>query len=367
MYKSLYIVGIIFILLQLSCKEKKDSKQVYQPRVIKKVQLQKFDHKKFGLKKLSSIRAIDLVDNKAYFAAEGGMLYAFFPNGNFLITPNTFFGKESPDFRSISHSKDKLYALSIASPARLYQISTDKKEGLKNPKLVYSEEGEKVFYDAINFFDEKNGIAMGDPTEYCLSILRTADGGEHWKKLPCSQLPKTVKGEAAFAASNTNIAIVGEQAWLISGGMQSRVFHTKDKGQTWEVFQTPLVYGKESTGGYSIAFADTLNGIICGGDYTNKSLNTNNKAITNDGGKTWKLVANGELPGYISCVQYVPDTQGKEIFAVSTEGVYFSNDKGQSWVKVSNEGYYTIKFVDKNMAWLAGNGKIAKMILKNAN
>lgn len=364
MFKHLYLVGIILLFFQFSCKEKKETIKTYQPRILKKVQLQKFDHKKFGLKKLGSIRAIDLVDNNVYFAAERGMLYAFFPNGNFLITPNTFFGNEAPDFRALSHSNNTLYALSIGSLARLYQITTDKKEGLKNPKLVYTETGKNVFYDAIHFFDKKNGIAMGDPTADCLSVLITNDGGTHWQKLPCSKLPKTVKGEAAFAASNTNIAIVGNQAWLLSGGMQSRVFHTKDKGKTWEVFQTPLLYGKETTGGYTIAFADALNGIICGGDYTNKSLNTNNKAITNDGGKTWKLVANGELPGYISCVQYVPDTQGKELFAVSTEGIYFSNNKGNNWVKVSDEGYYTIKFVNKDMAWLAGNGKIAKMVLK---
>lgn len=363
MFKNSYLVGIIFILLQFSCKEK-SIEAPYKPRVIKKVSLQKFDHKKFGLQKMNSIRAIELVDGNAYFAAEGGMIYAFYPNGNFLITPNTFFGKDTPDFRALSHANNKLYALSIASPAKLYQIELNDKNGLANPKLVYTEKGEKVFYDAINFFDDKNGIAMGDPTENCLSIIKTMDSCKTWTKIPCNKLPKTVDGEAAFAASNTNIAIVDDEAWIISGGMQSRVFHTKDKGETWEVFPTPLIYGKESTGGYSIAFADAKNGIICGGDYTNKTLNTKNKAITSNGGKTWQLVADGQLPGYISCVQYVPKTQGKELFAVSTEGIYFSNDKGNSWVKVSDEGYYTIKFVDKDMAWLAGNGKIAKMILK---
>jgi len=364
MHKYIFLVGFIFIFLQISCHKKKEEKLTYQPRVIKKVNIQKFDHKKFGLNKMNSIRAIDLIDGNAYFAAEGGMLYAFYKNGNFLITPNTFFGNNTPDFRALSHSDDKLYALSIGSPAKLYQIKLSEKEGLSNPKLVYTEEGEKVFYDAINFFDAKNGIAMGDPTDQCLSILLTKDGGKTWTKIPCNKLPKTIKGEAAFAASNTNIAIVDDEAWIVSGGMQSRVFHTKDKGQTWSVAQTPLVYGKESTGAYSVAFSDKLNGIICGGDYTNKSLNTKNKAITKDGGQTWQLVANGQLPGYISCVQYVPETQGKELFAVSTEGIYFSNDSGNHWVKVSNEGYYTIKFVDKDMAWLAGNGKIAKMVLK---
>ncbi len=363
MYRNILLM--FFILILVSCKkEDKASLPEYKPRVIKKINLQKFDNKKFGLNKMNSIRSIEIIDNKAYFIAEGGMIYAFYPNGNFLITPNTFFGNETPNFRSSSHSKGKLYALSIGSPALLYQITLDKKEGLTNPKLVYTEQGEHVFYDAMNFFDDKTGIAMGDPTDICLSILRTEDGGDSWNKLSCENLPNVVEGEAAFAASNTNIAIVGNKAWILTGGKQSRVFYSPDKGLTWSVYATPLVYGSESTGGYSIAFYDKNNGIICGGDYTNKQLNTNNKAITTDGGKTWKLVANGGLPGYISCVQYVPGTQGKELVAVSTEGIYFSNDRGSSWVQVSDEGYYTLRFVNKDMAWLAGNGKIVKMILK---
>ncbi len=311
---------------------------------------------------LTKIKNFDVVIGSRY--VKGGKIYGFYPNGNFLITPNDFFGKESPNFRASANSKYNLYALSIENPALLYQIKMDRNEGLKSPKLVYKEEGDKVFYDAMTFFDTNNGIAIGDPTEDCLSIILTKDGGNTWNKINCDNLPKLMEGEAVFAASNTNIAVVGNNAWIITGGKQSRVLHTADKGESWDITTTPLIYGSESTGGYSIAFSDKNNGIICGGDYTNKKANLKNKAITSDGGKTWQLVANGQEPGYISCVQYVPNTEGKELFAVSTEGIYFSNDSGNSWVKVNNEGYFTIKFINQNMAWLAGNGKIAKLNLK---
>jgi len=359
--KSLiYLLSIL--LLFFSCK-KETQKTNYKPRTIKNINLQKFDHQKIGLKTMNSIRTIEVIDSTAYFMAQGGKIYAFYKNGNFLITPNDFFGNKLPNFRASGHSKDKLYALSIENPALLYQISLDKKEGLKNPKLVYTEEGKKVFYDAMAFFDEQNGIAIGDPTEDCLSIILTNNGGNSWQKIDCKNLPKLIDGETVFAASNTNIAIINNNAWIITGGKQSRVLHTADKGKTWNITSTPLIYGKESTGGYSIAFSDINNGIICGGDYTNKKANLQNRAITKDGGKSWQLIANGKEPGYISCVQYVPNTDGKELFAVSTEGIYFSNDKGSSWLKVNNEGYFTIKFIDKNNAWLAGHGKIAKLKL----
>jgi photosystem II stability/assembly factor-like uncharacterized protein len=50
-----------------------------------------------------------------------------------------------------------------------------------------------------------------------LSIIVTRDGGNTWK-LPADKLPRTANGEAAFAASNTNIVIKGNNTWIVSGG-----------------------------------------------------------------------------------------------------------------------------------------------------
>jgi photosystem II stability/assembly factor-like uncharacterized protein len=47
---------------------------------------------------------------------------------------------------------------------------------------------------------------MGDPIADFLSIIVTRDGGNTWNKLPADK-PRTANGEAAFAASNTNIVI----------------------------------------------------------------------------------------------------------------------------------------------------------------
>jgi hypothetical protein len=40
---------------------------------------------------------------------------------------------------------------------------------------------------------------------------------------PADKLPRTANGEAAFAASNTNIVIKGNNTWIVSGGMKARV------------------------------------------------------------------------------------------------------------------------------------------------
>ena len=224
---------------------------------------------------------------------------------------------------------------------------------------------EKVFYDSMKFFNALDGIAVGDPTEDCLSVILTNDGGKSWNKTPCENLPKTATGEALYAASNTNIKIIGNTVWIVTGGAKARVFKSEDKGKNWRVYDTPIIQGTTPQGIYSVDFVDKNNGIIIGGNYSEPEANTQNKAITADGGLTWKLVANGEDPGYKSCIQYVPDTDGKEVFATGKTGISFSNDGGLTWKKISTEAYYTIQFVDRNTAWLSGNEKIGKLILPN--
>jgi hypothetical protein len=71
---------------------------------------------------------------------------------------------------------------------------------------------------------------MGDPIADFLSIIVTRDGGNTWNKLPADKLPRTANGEAAFAASNTNIVIKGNNTWIVSGGMKARFSILQIKG-----------------------------------------------------------------------------------------------------------------------------------------
>lgn len=341
------ILLILLIVLSISCNK------IENPRTIEKVNIEKIPVDS------SSIRAIyAMKDSSLFYATSDGYLGLMLPNNQNLKDKRVFYDTIVPHFRAIASNTEHIFMLSIGNPALLYQYN----EG--DLEIVYKENHPKVFYDAMAFFDAKNGIAMGDPTDDCLSVILTSDGGKTWKKISCDKLPKINEGEAAFAASNTNIAIYGKNVWMVTGGKSARVFHSSDMGNSWNVYNTPIIQGEQMTGIYSVDFYDAKNGIIFGGNWNDKDNNKNNKAVTTDGGKTWKLVAEGKEPGYKSCVQYVPDTNGKELFAVGSTGISFSNDRGNTWKKVSNEGYYTIKFVNKNFAWLAGDKKIGKMILK---
>ena len=303
-----------------------------------------------------SIRAIEIMGSSLAFAANNGT-YGLFNSSNKTWKINTQkFDTISPEFRAVASTSNDFFMLSVANPALLYKTGDS-----GQMELVYKEENEKVFYDSMTFWNDSEGIAMGDPTDGCISMIITRNGGKSWNKVDCKDLPEAAEGEAAFAASNSNIAIQGDDTWILTGGKKSRILYSKDKGKNWEVFDIPLLQGEATTGGYSIDFYDNKNGVIIGGDYTNPEGNSGNKAVTHDGGKTWELIAEGKDPGYKSAIRFVPNTKGKGLVATGFTGIHYSKDAGENWEKLSDEGFYTLRFINDSLAYAAGKGRIARL------
>lgn len=308
-----------------------------------------------------SIRAIVIDKDKIWYAADKNRFGFYDLKHNKKIENKIIEQDLKIEFRSIAQTDNYIYILSVANPALLYQISKDG----KSSKLVYQEKNEKVFYDSMQFWNNKEGIAIGDPLDNKLCILKTTDGGFTWNKLPESKLPQVFEGEAHFAASNTNIIIKGKDTWIVSGGKKARTFYSPDKGDSWKSYDTPIVQGKQMTGIFTADFYDEKNGFVAGGNYEVLNQNFDNKAITNDGGKTWKLIANNEAFGYASCVQYVPNSQGNGIVVVGASGLYYSSDGGSNWKQFSKDpSLYTIRFIDGNTAIAAGRNKMIRIRFK---
>ena len=162
----------------------------------------------------------------------------------------------------------------------------------------FTNTNEKGFFDSIVFWDKTHGIVIGDPIadetgQLKFELLVTEDG-QSWTQIPAAQIPPAVEGEGAFAASNTCVAILrtadsDQNIWFATGGKAARVFHSPDRGHTWEVFDTPIFHGPDSAGIFSIAFRDANHGVIAGGDYKLPEQDGPNLAFTADGGKTWTL------------------------------------------------------------------------------
>ncbi len=345
-----HLFGLLLLISFFSCK----TEEKFIPRDFKSVEITTVLEDS-----LLSIRSMDILD-------EGSLAFAANNNSFGMLDVTTQEWQVSRhrydtlnfSFRAVSHTSSDFFMLTIANPALLFKTTE------RGMELVYKEVHENVFYDSMDFWNDSEGIAMGDPTNGCISIIITRDGGNTWNKIPCSELPSAIEGEAAFAASDTNISIIGDHAWIATGGMASRVLYSPDKGHTWKVFETPIVQGTSTTGMYSIDFYDELNGFAIGGDYTDPEKNQANKIRTEDGGKTWELVAEGEIPSYKSCVQYIPNREGKELVVLGFNGIDYSNDGGATWKHLSDEGFYTIRFIDESTAYAAGRGRICKLTFK---
>ena len=198
---------------------------------------------------------------------------------------------ESLDFRAVvAFSADEAFLMSAGSggQSRIYHTG----DAGRHWQLQFTNQNPKGFFDSMVFWDHTLGDPIPDETgQLKFELLITGDG-RTWTHIPSGQLPPAVEGEGAFAASNTCLAILTQDEsniWFATGGKTARVFHSSDRGRSWQVFDTPIVHGPDSAGIFSIAFRDPIHGVIAGGDYKHPEQDGPNLAFTNDGGKTWTL------------------------------------------------------------------------------
>jgi photosystem II stability/assembly factor-like uncharacterized protein len=224
---------------------------------------------------------------------------------------------------------------------------------------VFTTERKGVFFDAMGFWDASHGIVMSDPVDGKFVLLQGAD----WGFMSQDGLPPVLPGEAAFAASGTCLVVQGSSnAWIgTGGGARARVFRSTDRGKTWSVADTPIHAGTGASGIFSVAFVDALHGVVVGGDYTKAKEPLDNVALSDDGGRTWRLARGPLPPGYMSAVTYVPGTRGRTLIALGLAGTAKSSDGGESWTMIDSVAYNSVAFATPDAGWAVGpRGRIAK-------
>jgi photosystem II stability/assembly factor-like uncharacterized protein len=264
-------------------------------------------------------------------------------------------GGEELDFRDLEAPSASTVVLMSAGPGDKSKIFVSA-DGGDHWTLAHTNPDEKGFYDAIAFFDEKVGLVVGDPVGGKFVVRKTEDGGATWSDVAGLEMPPARENEGAFAASGTCLTALylRSDAWFVTGGAGvSRVFHSKDRGKTWTVAESPVkAAGNASSGLFSIAFVDALSGFVVGGDYKQPALAALNGARTEDGGKTWIPAPIGES-GFYSAVRGVPLTNG-ELVAVGPTGSATSTDLGRTWKKLNDTPLNAAAFAGPRAGWGAG-------------
>ncbi|WP_250253109.1 glycosyl hydrolase [Chryseobacterium sp. Marseille-Q3244] len=304
-----------------------------------------------------SIRALELYDHKVWYSGSDSK-FGFVDLKDAKNQKQVKLSDEKLEFRTLAQDKTSFYAINIVSPGHFFRI--DKKD-LKS-QIIFTDSAKTAFYDALHFVNDKLAYAFSDADSDQLLKLAVYKEGK-W-----GMFKNTLKlndGEAAFAASNTNISSTKKYVWIATGGKASRILRLNLKNEKLEVFKTPFIQGESSQGMYSIDFSGDQFGIAVGGDYTKQEANVNNIATTHDGGETWQIQASGQNAGYMTCVKIKPGSKGKEIVAVGDQHVSYSSDFGKTWKKISEEkGLYVCQWIDENRVVFAGKDRIVEMKIK---
>lgn len=219
-----------------------------------------------------------------------------------------------------------------------------------NPIFKAPEKFKGVFFNSMDFRNNI-GVLIGDPVDSTFSLYYSLDFGLNWQEFQ-GQVPAE-EGEGSFASSGTSVQIINDRTFVfISGGKVNHFFKTDDFGFTWKKVLLPFFPGKLS-GAFSVAFADSSNGVVVGGDYISPNLKNNTAYYTYDGGETW--YNSKKTPrGYRSCVIH----KNGIFYACGTLGIDYSTDGGKTWKAFADGKYYKIVATDDKLIATVKHGKL---------
>jgi photosystem II stability/assembly factor-like uncharacterized protein len=325
--------------------------------------------------------AVSPVDSRVVWAAGTGGTYVVTTDGGEHWKAAVVPGARSLQFRDVYAVSDKIaYLMSIGNDTTDFKIYKTI-DGGATWKIEFTNHTTNAFYDCFAFWTPDRGITHSDSVDGVFPDIRTVNGVT-WKSI-ADNMPPALAGEASFAASGTCITAQGDRnAWITTGGSTiARILATRDGGDTWNAYDTPLV-SNASAGGISVAFRDPWNGIVGGGDLSNN--NSADAATTEDGGRTWTLTKKPPVAGAIFCLAYAQGRHRDErlqagdfghdfdrtvVITAETQPNYnsgaaaWTTDEGHTWFALPHvSGYWAVGFANPEAGWFVGNnGQILKI------
>ncbi len=287
-----------------------------------------------------SVHFISIADSNAVWATLWGKanLFAVTSNGGTTwdtghITNPVCDSLNLSDICGISNQK--AYACFNPQPkhggAILYTA-----DGGKNWTYQASADFSNSWANWVYFFDENNGVCMGDPYQNEFVIYTTNDGGMNWNRVPSSDVPSALNGETG---TENNYDAYHNMIWF--GTSRGRLFKSFDNGLHWSVSDSIF----SSVNRYYIRFKDSAHII---GHIDGRSSNAIYR--TNDAGKTWEKTYSN-----INCenLEFVPGTDSTWI---NYSGLtYASLDDGKSFFRIDNNtDVSSLKFYSQSKGWAGG-------------
>ena len=166
------------------------------------------------------------------------------------------------------------------------------------------------------------------------TYLRTVDGGRRWTP---GQIP-----EAAQLDFRAVVAFSADEAFLMSAGPgeQSRIYHTADGGQHWQ-----LQFTNSNPKGFfdSMAFWNSKQGIVLGDPIPDEKGKLHFELLETADGQTWRQLVSAQMPEAV---------EGEGAFAASNASIAIVDER-RSGARGADDGRANI--------WFATGGKAARV------
>ena len=261
-------------------------------------------------------------------------------------------------FRDIqAFDANRAVAMSIGANPTDFRIYVTH-DGGQSWDLTFTNAEPTAFYDCMSFFNRKQGLAISDPPDGVhFRVIATNDGGMSWH-VTGLQMPDA-PGAYGFAASGQCLTTDhGHRAWFGTGGNEASVFRSDDRGVTWTVAPTPMLFGA-SAGINGLAFNGQQRGIAVGGDFALPTASPDSFARTFDGGSSWNLVP-GAPQEYRSGVTWL---DGHTAIAVGLSGSDASSNFGATWQGFDDGSLDTVECANPTACWASGaGGRVAYLV-----
>lgn len=281
------------------------------------------------------------------------------------------------DFRSIwAWDADHAMVMSSGpgSASKLYSTH----DGCRTWRLVFTNPDADGFWDSLRFNGTRFGVILGDPVQGSFAMFVTYNGGGQWTRQVNSCLRTMEPKQGAFAASNQSMAIVPLQdANSAPGtGTNHQIWFGTSGGWLYGFELAPLELisasrgnfaangcthvralrsgSKDSAGIFAVAFHDTTDGVVVGGNYALPRNGTSTAAFTSSG-MHWHLALHAP-PGYRSTVEW--NRTDATWIAAGPTGSDVSHDNGSTWqpLDLGNWNAISLPFI------VGPDGRIARLI-----
>jgi len=301
------------------------------------------------------LQAVNAIDNKVVWVSGHGGTWARTEDGGNTWIAGVVPDADSMQFRDL-HAIDAkrawLMSAGNGAASRIYYTE----DGGAHWTLQFRNGNTKAFYDCMDFWDDKQGVALSDGIDGAFALLITRNGKD-WGLLATTASPPARPGEGSFAASGTClIALDKRNAWFGTGAAAqgpARVFRTTDTGRTWAGADTPIASGP-SSGIATVAFRDLKHGVALGGNIAKPDDFSANVAVTSDGGVNWEAGTPPPFPGAVYGAAYAGEGGHFALVAVGPKGAAISWDDARTWTLLDTMSYWSVGMEQDGRGWLVG-------------